>query len=127
VIGIVNFLFQTSNNAEQLLSKLVDLVQPQVQVFFLFIFSTANAIVDHCHSWLCNCKPNKIVSMAVASDGSYDIPRGVMYSFPVRCGGGKYEIVQGFKIDSFAREKMNATYNELEEEKKAVLKFLSKN
>ena len=51
------------------------------------------------------------------SDGSYEIPEGVIYSFPVRCKNGKYEIVQGLSVDEFSRKKMTDTYNELKEEK----------
>ena len=62
--------------------------------------------------------------MAVPSDGSYDIPEGLMYSFPVTCKDGEYEIVQGLEIDDFSREKMNTTQRELEEERNAVAKIL---
>ena len=58
------------------------------------------------------------VSMGVASDGSYGISEGVVYSYPVRCpGGGRYEIVQGLEIDEFSRERMDATDAELREER----------
>ena len=60
------------------------------------------------------------VSMAVASDGSYGIPEGVVYSYPVRCGQGRYEIVQGLEIDAFSRERMDATHAELREERDGV-------
>jgi malate/lactate dehydrogenase len=61
--------------------------------------------------------------MAVASDGSYGIPQGVVYSFPVRIDHGTkdWSIVQGLNIDDFSREKMNATLKELEEEKGEAL------
>ena len=47
--------------------------------------------------------------MAVASDGSYGIPKGIVYSFPCKCAGGKWSIVQGLSIDDFAKGKMDAT------------------
>ena len=65
-----------------------------------------------------------MVSMAVASDGSYGIASGVIYSYPCLCRGGKYTIVQGLGVDEFSREKMTATYNELLEEKKEAFEFL---
>ncbi|MEC7295320.1 MAG: malate dehydrogenase, partial [Pseudomonadota bacterium] len=61
-----------------------------------------------------------IVSMAIPSDGSYGIAEGIIYSYPVRCQGGKYEIVQGFELDAFSKEKMQATEKELREERAAV-------
>ncbi len=61
------------------------------------------------------------VSMAVFSDGSYNTPPGVMYSFPVTCKDGKWSIVQGLNIDEFSAEKMKVTGDELVEEKELAL------
>jgi malate dehydrogenase len=58
--------------------------------------------------------------MAVPSDGSYGIPEGVIYSYPMTCKGGAYRIVQGLPVDEFSREKMQATYRELCEERDGV-------
>jgi malate dehydrogenase len=58
--------------------------------------------------------------MAVPSDGSYGIPEGVIYSYPVTCNGGAYSIVQGLAIDAFSRGKMAATDQELREERDGV-------
>jgi malate dehydrogenase len=58
--------------------------------------------------------------MAVASDGSYGIPEGVVFSYPVRCTRGEYRIVQGLSIDEFARGKLKATDTELREERAGV-------
>ena len=58
--------------------------------------------------------------MAVVSDGSYDVPEGLVYSYPVTTKGGEWEIVQGLEIDDFSRGKMDATAKELEEERSAV-------
>ena len=55
--------------------------------------------------------------MAVPSDGSYGISEGIVYSFPVRCAGGRYEIVQGLEISDFSRERMTTTEKELLEER----------
>ncbi|HEX7029308.1 MAG TPA: malate dehydrogenase, partial [Gammaproteobacteria bacterium] len=64
------------------------------------------------------------VSMAVPSDGSYGIGEGVIYSYPVTCRNGEYEIVQGLDIDDFSREKMVATEKELREEREGVKDLL---
>ena len=58
--------------------------------------------------------------MAVPSDGSYGIEPGVIYSFPVRCSGGDYAIVQGLEVSDFSRERMTATDAELREERTAI-------
>lgn len=86
--------------------------------------SAANGAIDHMHDWILGTAKDDWVSMAVASDGSYGIPEGLMYSFPVTCKNGEYEIVQGLNIDEFSRQKMIATQKELEEEKDAVAKIL---
>jgi malate dehydrogenase len=60
------------------------------------------------------------VSMAVPSDGSYGIPEGVIYSYPVTCKNGEYSVVQGLSVNEFSREKMAATHRELLEERDGV-------
>ena len=62
--------------------------------------------------------------MAIPSDGSYGIEEGVIYSYPVRCSGGNYEIVQGLEISDFSRERMQATETELREERAAIQHLL---
>jgi malate dehydrogenase len=86
--------------------------------------SAANGAIDHMHDWVLGTPNDDWTSMAVASDGSYDIPEGLMYSFPVTCRNGDYQIVQGLKIDNFSKTKMAATQKELEEERDAVAKIL---
>jgi len=81
--------------------------------------SAANAAIDHVHDWVLGTN-GKWTTMGVPSDGSYEIPEGVIYGFPVTCSGGNYAIVKGLEIDSFSREKMNATLKELEEEREAI-------
>nr|AIT70194.1 malate dehydrogenase [Grateloupia catenata] len=86
--------------------------------------SAANAIADHMRSWICG--DDKIVSMAVAADGSYGIPEGIYYSFPVRClGRGEYEIVQGIEIDEFSKRYMDATKDELLSERDDAVSLLA--
>lgn len=80
--------------------------------------SAAKAICDHVRNWHCGSASDSWVSMGVWSNGnSYGIPDGIIYSFPVKCSGGKWEIVNGLKIDDFSKEKMMATASELGEEK----------
>ena len=85
--------------------------------------SAASAAIDHMRSWALGTN-GEIVSMAVPSDGSYGIKEGVIYSYPVTCRNGEYEIVQGLEIDAFSREKMDATEKELREERDGVKDLL---
>ena len=82
--------------------------------------SAASAAIDHIRSWAMGTPGGDWVSMAVPSDGSYGIEKGVIYSFPCTCSGGDYSIVQGLDIDDFSRERMDASDQELREERKAV-------
>ncbi len=82
--------------------------------------SAASAAVDHIHTWVLGSREGDWVSMAIPSDGSYGIPEGVIYSYPVVCKGGRYSIVQGLDINEFSREKMQATHRELCEERDGV-------
>jgi malate dehydrogenase len=82
--------------------------------------SAANAAIDHVHDWVLGTKPDDWVSMAVPSDGSYGLEEGLISSFPVTCSNGSYEIVQGLDIDEFSRSRIEATVNELKEERDAV-------
>jgi malate dehydrogenase len=72
------------------------------------------------HDWALGTGDEGWVSMAIPADGSYDIAEGVIYSYPVRCSGSNYEIVQGLDINDFSRERMQATETELREERAAI-------
>jgi malate dehydrogenase len=85
--------------------------------------SAANAAIDHIHDWWLGSN-GEWVTMGMVSDGSYDIPEGLMYGFPVVCENGDYKIVQGLAIDAFSRERMTLTQNELEEERAAIQHLL---
>jgi malate dehydrogenase len=85
--------------------------------------SAASAAIDHVRDWALGTGEDW-VSMAVASDGSYGIPEGVVYSYPVKCRAGEYEIVQGLAVDDFARGRLNATLTELQEEREGVANLL---
>jgi malate dehydrogenase len=82
--------------------------------------SAANAAIDHVHDWVLGTPDGDWVSMAIPSDGSYDVAEGIISSFPVTCENGSYTIVQGLDIDDFSRERIDATVNELKEERDAV-------
>ncbi|WHI49391.1 malate dehydrogenase [Microbulbifer sp. MLAF003] len=86
--------------------------------------SAANAAIDHMRDWALGTAEGDWTSMAVYSDGSYDIQEGLIYSFPCTCKGGDWEIVQGVEINEFSREKMAATEQELAEERDAVAHLL---
>jgi malate dehydrogenase len=85
--------------------------------------SAASAIIDHMRDWI-NGTSNW-VSMAVPSDGSYNIAKGLIYSFPVTIKEGKYSIVQGLEISDFSRKRMIETQNELEYERNAIADLLA--
>ncbi len=82
--------------------------------------SAANAAIDHVHDWVNGTPDGDWVSMAIPSDGSYGVEEGLISSFPVTCSGGSYEIVQGLEIDDFSRSRIEATVNELKEERDSV-------
>ncbi|OAV01662.1 MULTISPECIES: malate dehydrogenase [Moraxella] len=81
--------------------------------------SAANAAIDHMRDWALGSN-GEWVTMGIPSDGSYGIPEGVMFGFPVTTENGEYQIVQGLEIDDFSQERINITLNELEEERAAI-------
>lgn len=85
--------------------------------------SAANAAIDHVHDWVMGTD-GKWVTMGIPSDGSYGIPEGIMYGVPVTCEGGQYHRVTGLEIDTFSRERMDLTLNELLEERDGVADLL---
>ncbi len=85
--------------------------------------SAANAAIDHVRDWVLGSN-GKWVTMGVPSDGSYGIPEGVIYGFPVTTAGGEWTLVKGLEIDPFSRERMDKTLKELEEERAAVAHLL---
>jgi malate dehydrogenase len=82
--------------------------------------SAASATIDAAHDWLFGSASDDWVSMAVVSDGSYDVPEGLISSFPVTTSDGDWEIVQGLDIDDFSRGRIDASTQELAEERDAV-------
>jgi len=86
--------------------------------------SAAAAAIDHMRTWALGTAEGDWVSMGIPSDGSYDIEPGIMFSYPVTCKDGMYEIVQGLDISEFSRSRMNVTENELREERAAIAHLL---
>jgi malate dehydrogenase len=86
--------------------------------------SAASAAIDHVHDWVHGTAAGDWVSMSIPSDGSYGIPEGVIYSYPVTCANGRYAIVQGLAIDEFSRARMDTTHKELLEERDGVKDLL---
>jgi malate dehydrogenase len=82
--------------------------------------SAASAACDHVRTWVLGSDKGDWVSMAIPSDGSYGVAEGLISSFPVTCAGGKYEIVQGLALDEFSRGRIDASVNELADERDAV-------
>ena len=85
--------------------------------------SAASAAVDHVYDWVNGTAEGDWVSMAVPSDGSYDVPEGIITSFPVTTANGEWSIVQGLDVPEFSRERITKTVNELQEEREAVAKL----
>jgi len=83
--------------------------------------SAAKAICDHVRDWVLGTPVGEYVSMGVYSDGSYGVPKDIIYSFPVTCSNGQYTIVQGLAVDDFSRQMMDATAKELLEERDAAV------
>ena len=88
--------------------------------------SAANAAIDHVRDWVHGSKDGDWVTMGIPSDGSYNIPEGVIFGYPVTCRGGSYTIVKGIDISEFSRKRIDATLKELHEERDGVKHLLGK-
>jgi len=88
--------------------------------------SAADAVVDHVHDWALGTPEGDWVSMSIPSDGSYGISEGVIFSFPVTCKGGEYEIVQGLELDRLSQSRLRASEKELLEERAVIQDLLPK-
>lgn len=86
--------------------------------------SAANAALEHMRDWVTGTPDGDWTSMGIYSDGSYDIPAGLVYSYPVTCRGGDYSIVQGLDSNKFSLARMAATRQELEEERDTIKHLL---
>ena len=88
--------------------------------------SAANAAIDHVREWISGSRDGDWITMGVPSDGSYGIPDGVIYGYPVTCRNGSYQVVKGVEISEFSRKRMDATLKELHEERDSVRHLLGK-
>ena len=86
--------------------------------------SAANAIIDHMRDWIFGTKNDDWTTMGILSDGSYKIPQGVIYGFPVICKGGRREIVQGLEISPSSHSRLDIAYDELAQELDSVRQLL---
>jgi malate dehydrogenase len=86
--------------------------------------SAANAAIDHMHDWVLGSN-GKWVTMGIASDGAYGIPKDLMFGYPVICANGEYKLVEGLDIDTYSRGKIDITLKELLEERDGVAHLLS--
>ncbi|EAS04535.1 cytoplasmic and cytosolic malate dehydrogenase family protein (macronuclear) [Tetrahymena thermophila SB210] len=89
--------------------------------------SAASAACDHIHDWFIGTQSGQIVSMAVISDGSYGVPEGLCFSYPVTCQNGKWQIVQGLQWDELTKKRIEVTTKELIEERDLALQSLAAN
>jgi len=87
--------------------------------------SAANAAIDHVRDWISGSRDGDWVTMGVPSDGSYGIPEGVIFGYPVTCRGGQYQLVKGVEISEFSRKRIDATLKELHEERDSVKQLFS--
>src|SRR5205807_290059 len=85
--------------------------------------SAANAAIDHMHDWALGSN-GKWVTMGIASDGQYGIPKDIIFGFPVTTENGEYKLVEGLSIDAFSQERINVTLKELQEEQQGVAHLL---
>jgi len=86
--------------------------------------SAANAAMNHVRDWIFGTPQDDWVSMGIPADGSYDIPEGVIYGYPVTCRDGRYEIVKGIELSDFSKSRMQGTLKELQEERDSIKQLL---
>ncbi|MEB2332236.1 malate dehydrogenase [Nitrosomonas europaea] len=86
--------------------------------------SAANAIIDHMRDWIFGTRDDDWITMGILSDGSYKIPEGVIYGFPVVCKNGERKIVQGLEISPFSRTRLDIAYDELTQELDSIKHLL---
>jgi malate dehydrogenase len=85
--------------------------------------SAANAAIEHMRDWALGTD-GKIVSMGIYSEGKYGVAEGLIYSFPVTCANGQYQVVEGLEVNAFSQDLLDKTEQELAEEKSAVAHLL---
>lgn len=120
-----SLVWPTINDMEWLQSQFIPTVQKRGAAIIearglSSAASAANAALEHIRDWVHGTETGSWTTMGIPSDGSYGIPEGVVYGYPVTCANGNYSIVQGLEVSDFSRERMMATYNELLEERTGV-------
>ena len=85
--------------------------------------SAANAAVEHVRDWVLGTPEGDWVSMGIPSDGSYGIPEGLIFGFPVTCSSGSYQIVQRLEMNEFSQSRLDVTVNELKDERETIKKL----
>jgi malate dehydrogenase len=86
--------------------------------------SAASAAMDHVRNWISGTPDGDWVSMGIPADGSYGVPEGVIYGYPVTCRDGRYSIVQGLQLSDFSKARMQTSLKELQEERDAIKQLL---
>lgn len=130
-VGIVEkSVYDAINNQTYLESEFVELIQKRGAAVIAArkmssAMSAAKAATDHMRDWFLGTADGEFVSMGVVSDGSYGVPKDIVFSFPVQIKNGQWTIVQGLTIDAFARSKLDVTAKELQEEKEEATAVLS--
>jgi len=81
--------------------------------------------MNHIRDWVFGTPTGDWVTMGIPSDGSYGIPEGVLFGYPVTCANGKFTIVQGLELSDFSRARIKATHDELLEERAAITHLLA--
>lgn len=123
-------VYDAINNAPYLQGDFIEIIQKRGAAVIAArkmssAMSAAKAACDHMHDWWHGTQSGRYVSMAVISDGSYGVPKDIMFSFPVEIKNKQWSIVQGLNVDDFARSKLNVTANELLEEKEEAMAVCS--
>lgn len=126
-VGIVDkSVYDAINNQSYLETEFVTTIQKRGAAVIAArkmssAMSAAKAASDHVHDWWNGTQPGEYVSMGVVSDGSYGVPKDIVFSFPVEIKNKQWSIVQGLNIDAFARAKLELTAAELLEEKEEAM------
>lgn len=130
-VGIVDkSVYDAINNVSYLQGEFVELIQKRGAAVIAArkmssAMSAAKAASDHMRDWWSGSADGEFVSMGVMSDGSYGVPKDIVFSFPVQIKNKQWAIVQGLDIDAFARGKLEVTAKELLEEKDEAMAVCS--
>jgi len=130
-IGVVEkSVYDAINNQSYLENEFISIIQKRGAAVIAArkmssAMSAAKAASDHMRDWWVGTAPGNFVSMGVVSDGSYGVPKDIVFSFPVEIKDKQWAIVQGLDVDAFARSKLEVTSQELLEEKEEAMAVCS--